>query len=456
VGGVNGEQLEVRSFADIRAEPTLWLPGWEGVLPLGRPAILYGEEKTGKGLWWISVAAELSQKGKSTLIFATEDVPEQDVLPRFLAAGGKRERLALVRIKSPKKGELPRELDLGSDHSFFEQAIERTGASLVVVDPLIGQIDASLDSYKAQHVRAFMRPLAATVLRQGAAFLGVIHLNRAPSNIPMNRVSAAKAFRELARSTLFFGRDPDEPDGLRRVLALDASNLADDRPASRVFEVEPILVEADGHRLQTARLRFVGFGEHRARDLLGVQVNDERPKEDAAKAFLQRALLPVGEWHEAAPIKKAAEAEGISDSTLKRARLDLLVEYERTETFPSVTRWRLPTVGPRSRATPFPLNGGPTGEALCLSQKEAIAPNPLGPTGETAWLSEKETVKARVGPLNVKGTTGPTAEAAPLLGDEMYPVMLAEAVRDGYITHAEADEAYAVHKLVVAARERKP
>jgi Protein of unknown function (DUF3631) len=37
------------------------------------------------------------------------------------------------------------------------------------------------------------------------------------------------------------------------------------------------------------------------------------------------------------------------------------------------------------------------------------------------------------------------------LGDEMFPVLLAEAVRDGHITHAEAEERFALHKLVTQA-----
>jgi hypothetical protein len=413
---VSGEQIEVVTFAAIKAEPTVWLEDWEGVLPLGRPAILYGEEKTGKGLFWISVAAALSQRGKNTLIFATEDVPEQDVLPRFLAAGGLRERLAIVRIKSPREGEPPRELDLSSDRGFFEQAIEEHRASLVVVDPLIGQIDASLDSYKAQHVRAFMGPLAAIVLRQSAGFLGVIHLNRAPSNIPMNRVSAAKAFRELARATLFFGRDPDDPDSVSRVLALDASNLADDRPASRIFEIEPMVVETDGHRIDTARLRFVGFGEHRARDLLAVQTSDERPKEDAAMSFLRSALAD-GEWHEAAPIKKAAEAEGIRVRTLQRAKADLEVEDERTDTFPSVGRWRLPTQASQL-CQPLSLNGGATAGTAWLSQKEAETGKTPGATADSPWLSQKEGVEAPVAPPHLKGATA--AERAQRF-DRLHP-----------------------------------
>jgi hypothetical protein len=42
----------------------------------------------------------------------------------------------------------------------------------------------------------------------------------------------------------------------------------------------------------------------------------------------------------------------------------------------------------------------------------------------------------------------------PRLGDEMYPVLIANAVRDGHITEAEAEERYALHKFVLD--EEKP
>ena len=42
-----------------------------------------------------------------------------------------------------------------------------------------------------------------------------------------------------------------------------------------------------------------------------------------------------------------------------------------------------------------------------------------------------------------------------VLGGEMYPIVLAEAERDGHITEAERDEAYALHKLVERVREAR-
>lgn len=46
----------------------------------------------------------------------------------------------------------------------------------------------------------------------------------------------------------------------------------------------------------------------------------------------------------------------------------------------------------------------------------------------------------------------PPEERAPTrLGDEMFPVLLADALRDGHITEAEAEERYELHKKVVGA-----
>jgi hypothetical protein len=190
------ERLRVITFDQIRARPVEWLIA--GLLPKRRTTVLYGEEGVGKGLWWVLTAAELSQQGLRTLVYVSEDRPDEDIVARFVAAGGDRSCLAVVEIESLEPNELPRTLDLARDPTFFEAALEEFQPALVVVDPLIGQIDKAFDADKAQHVRAFLRPLDAAVARYDASLLGVIHLNRSPSTNPMHRVSASKAFREIA------------------------------------------------------------------------------------------------------------------------------------------------------------------------------------------------------------------------------------------------------------------
>lgn len=43
-----------------------------------------------------------------------------------------------------------------------------------------------------------------------------------------------------------------------------------------------------------------------------------------------------------------------------------------------------------------------------------------------------------------------------VIGDELYPAVLADAVRDGHVTNAEAEERYALHKLIAEVAEFPP
>jgi len=327
------ERLRVITFDQIRARPVEWLV--PGFVPKRRTTNLYGEEGVGQGLWWVLTAAELSQQGLRTLVYVSEDRPDEDIVARFVAAGGDRSCLAVVEIESLEPNELPRSLDLARDASFFEEALENVRPALVVVDPLIGQIDKAFDADKAQHVRAFLRPLDAAVARYDASLLGVIHLNRSPSTNPMHRVSASKAFREIARSTLILGRDPGDQESDWRVLALDKKNLTGD-VQSRAYRVERLEVEVDGHTLPTARLAFLGYTDQTARDLLTPRVDDRDAELDRAKQFLRDLL-------EHAPLAanvglELAEREKIARRTLERARAELGVVW----TMGRNATWELP------------------------------------------------------------------------------------------------------------------
>jgi len=332
-----GERLKITRYSELDPEPVQWLV--EGLIPTGRTTVLYGSEGEGKGLWWISVAAEISLRQLTTVAFVTEDRPEEDVLPRFLAAGGDPHYLAHVEIEGPKPGELPRQLDLGRDQSFFEEAIRGLGADLVVLDPMLGQIDMSWDANQAQHVRSFMRPLDAIVGRHGAALLAIVHLNRALSSDPMRRVSASKAFRELARSTLILGRDPADPQGDGRVLALDKANLAKEA-TSRLYRIERLAIDYEDQKIPTARIVLVGESELRARDLLLPPDSDAANELDKAVIFL-RDLLTDGAVL-AQTGYEFADAQRISRRTLERARKTLGVKASAG----AKAMWELPAPKP--------------------------------------------------------------------------------------------------------------
>jgi putative DNA primase/helicase len=312
-----GESLKVVRFTDVRARSIEWLV--DGLVPRRRTTLLYGLEGIGKGLFWNHLCAELSREELTSLVFCTEDRYDEDVLPRFIAAGGDRRFLAYVEIEAPAPGEPPRQLDLARDPDFFEDALRETGAALAVVDPLVGQINVGFDADKGQHVRAFMNPLDAVSAKHDAALLGVVHLNRALSNDPLRRVSASKALRELARSTLILGNDPEDWEGATRVLALDKTNVGE--APSRRYRIERLLIEVDGVLCTTARLAYVGECEVTAPQLLAPPDANEQGELNKATKFVS-TLLAEGPVLASKGLE-LAEAADIAERTLRRARESL-------------------------------------------------------------------------------------------------------------------------------------
>ena len=67
----------------------------------------------------------------------------------------------------------------------------------------------------------------------------------------------------------------------------------------------------------------------------------------------------------------------------------------------------------------------------------------LSVTGVTSVTSN---AASQAGGNARNASNGYPAEAC--LGDEMFPIVLANAVRDGHITEPEAEGRYAVHKFV--------
>jgi hypothetical protein len=88
----------------------------------------------------------------------------------------------------------------------------------------------------------------------------------------------------------------------------------------------------------------------------------------------------------------------------------------------------------------------PGDEAFLPSPADVVRSLSGTPTGQTNPHEQRETGVLSGSPVR---PADPQEERAPTLGDEMFPVLLAEAVRDGHITETEAKERYALHKAVV-------
>ena len=352
--GAAASRTRRRPLADVVAKPTLWLV--PGLIPLGTLTLVAGIGGLGKSTYLIAVAAQASTGtllGDPTdvLIVSFEDPAAEVLRPRLEAAQGDVNRVHEVYVPFEEGGPL----SLPHDLSGLADEIVSTKAKLVVIDPIIAGIGVELDAHKDQHVRSVLAELTMIAEETACAMALVGHLNKTPSRDAYIRVANSVAFYNAARSVVLITPDPNEPEQHRLVSQVKANYAR--LGAVQRHVIEEILVDPDGAKISTSRMRFVEFAEDIDRnDVLSERRDRESADEKLTTAvvWLIRALVD-GDWHDSAGLKALAGSEGISERTLKRAAQELGVEHERRG-FPSSTYWR------HSYATPLPNSGGPTGE----------------------------------------------------------------------------------------------
>jgi hypothetical protein len=323
--------------SSVKRERVEWLD--PGRIALGTAAIFFGEGGLGKGLtwaWWTAKATNGAYlDGPVRVAIATaEDALTFTVRPRLEAAGANLDLVDFLVLRGNDG------LDSGiviPDHcDQIEALVAEKQIRLIIIDPLVAHLGATINSWNDQSVRTAISPLHRMAERQRCAVVGVLHPNRAASSDPQRRVGGSGAFWNAARTSLMLARDPEDPDGetcTRRVLAHVKSNVGKLAP-SLTLEIESVLLPAasDQPEVSTARMREVGESSVSGRDLLAATMGygGEEPHSALAEAmdFLRQELFAAG-WVAARSIQQHARELGISDSTLKRARRQMGIESKR-------------------------------------------------------------------------------------------------------------------------------
>jgi hypothetical protein len=185
---------------------------------------------------------------------------------------------------------------------------------LLIVDPVMAFLPSEVNSHRDQDIRRLLAPLAPLAARVGCAVVLVRHLNKVVGGSPLYRGGGSIGIIGAARSGLLVAKDPGDPDGQRRVLAVTKANLAREA-ASLAYRLE---AREDG----VVRVAWLGLSGHSAAGLLAAPTDgDERSARDEAVA-LMKTVLADGEQR-AEQILREAGRIGISEHTLKRARHEL-------------------------------------------------------------------------------------------------------------------------------------
>lgn len=304
-------------IAGVERQQVRWV--WDRRIPRGKVAILDGDPGQGKSTLTLTIAAKVTTGSPfpdgtqpevgTVIILSAEDDEADTIRPRLEAAGADLQR-CFVAPSVHQAGEPPRPPELPGDLAWLELQIRAAGASLVIIDPLMAYLDATVDSHRDQDVRRVMAGLKRVAESTGAAVLVVRHLNKG-MGAALYRGSGSIGIVGAARAGLLVADDPK--DRGRHVLALTKSNLAamPDGLAYRIVEDELYGV---------ARLVWDGTTTQTATDLLRPADPDDAPAQAEAEQVILELLKEMDGKAPAKWMERAAADAGVAKTTLHRAR----------------------------------------------------------------------------------------------------------------------------------------
>ena len=219
------------------------------------------------------------------------------VKPRLELAGADCERIIVI-------DESDKSLSMVDER--LEQAIVRTGARLLILDPIQAYLGGGMDMNRANEARDMTKKLGALAEKTKCAIILIGHMNKASGNKAAYRGMGSIDFFAVARSVLLVGRVEGEPN--TRAVVQIKNNLA-----------------AFGHpkafALSEEGFQWIGDYEITVDEVLG-GIAPKANKMELAKQMLRE----LAETHSAVlsnEIFDRADELGISKRTLENAKKEL-------------------------------------------------------------------------------------------------------------------------------------
>ena len=280
---------------------------------------------------------------RAVIVAATEDSWEHTIVPRLMAAGADLD--LIFRVDVTVVDGLDTTLILPSDLGQLEVSVAEVDAALILLDPLMSRLSASLDTHKDAEVRLALEPLTALADRSAAVVLGLIHVNKSGGADALNMLMGSRAFGAVARSVLFAMTSPD--DESVKLLGQPKNNLGRSDLPTITYRIDGVKVaDHEEGEIWTGRVEWIGEVDLSIADALVASGEDTETRtatRDAAD-WLADYLKSVGGCAASGAVKDNGKAVGHSERTLQRARKQLHVKTE-SSGFPRQTVWRLPAKG---------------------------------------------------------------------------------------------------------------
>jgi hypothetical protein len=237
------------------------------------------------------------------------------------------------------------------DLGLLRQKIEKIGDVItILIDPVTAYLGAgknSVDSFRDTDVRAVLGPLVNLAVEYRIAIIAIMHFNKKIDvTNALLRISNSLAFGGVARHVFAVTKDAANS---RRLMTRAKNNVASEaNNKTLAFHFETCQVGKDWRDGRPIEAPFIvwepGYVDITATEALAAVNENKAPGAlDEAKDFLRDILVAGGGRALKEDIEEAAEAEKISDATLRRAKKTLKVRAEKDRSHPkSKWYWVLP------------------------------------------------------------------------------------------------------------------
>lgn len=319
-------ELKMIRMSEVQSQEIEWL--WYPFIPYGKLTIIQGDPGDGKTTMVLNLAAKLS-KGEAldenmkvtepvNVIYQTaEDGLADTVKPRLELAGADCERIIVI-------DESDKSLSMVDER--LEEAIVRTGARLLILDPIQAYLGGGMDMNRANEARDMTKKLGALAEKTKCAIILIGHMNKASGNKAAYRGMGSIDFFAVARSVLLVGRVEGESN--TRAVVQIKNNLA-----------------AFGHpkafALSEEGFQWIGDYEITVDEVLG-GIAPKANKMELAKQML-RELAETQSAVLSNEIFDRADELGISKRTLENAKKELGIRARKIN---NAWYWELDKVKP--------------------------------------------------------------------------------------------------------------
>lgn len=244
-------------FSKIEATQPEWVIGLEGFVPFKAITLLAGEQGTNKSTFACYLAALITTTYSSDVFYiTTEGDPGVEIKPRLLAAGADVDRCHFVRRAVDGFEGI---VSFPNDIRDLEAAVKKTGARLIVIDPVLAHVDVE-DTNNDNSIRTALAPLQQMAQRNNLIVLLIAHINKDKSTDPFKRVGGSKGLTGVARSNLMMGKmAKDGEEGLRAIASFKSS-WADPTSALQFRVTSEYVPEIEGYSI-----RALPFGTTRVK-----------------------------------------------------------------------------------------------------------------------------------------------------------------------------------------------